>query len=318
MNITLIIPIYNAERHLPACLDSLRAQTLRDFRVLLVDDGSTDASADICRTYVARDERFTLLQQPNRGVSAARNVGIDAAPDGYIGFVDADDCLYPEALEVLYAGLQRSGAQVCVGGFDLGAEYPHPGHQTVAADVPLTWVKDYVDTMRVALYQRYPLNAPWGMLMERRLLGEDIRFREGIRYEDLDAFYRFYERATAIAYIDRPLYFYRQDASSFIHTWSADRLDVLDVTDRIVDYMRDRYPALLPAALDRQFSAHYNMLLLALRHGGADTAVVQRTWAIIHARRRSELTDPHVRLKNRLGALAAYGGLPVLRLLARL
>jgi hypothetical protein len=60
------------------------------------------------------------------------------------------------------------------------------------------------------------------------------------------------------------------------------------------------------------------MLLLALRHGGADAAVVQRTWAVIRARRRSELTDPRVRLKNRLGALAAYGGLPVLRLLARL
>jgi hypothetical protein len=178
-------------------------------------------------------------------------------------------------------------------------------------------VKDYEQTMALALYQRYLLNSPWGMLMERRLLGETVRFRCGIRYEDLDAFYRFYERAERIAYVPRKLYFYRQTEGSFLHRWSPGRLDVLAVTDRIVDFMRERHPGLVPAAMDRRFSANYNMLLLMLRYGTGDAAQRAATWSVVRASRAEVLRNPHVRLKNKLGALWSYGGLAALRLAAR-
>jgi glycosyltransferase involved in cell wall biosynthesis len=313
--IHLIIPIYNAEKYLAACLDSLVAQSYPHFRALLIDDGSTDHSVDICRDYCHHDARFTLIQQSNQGVSAARNVGIDAVQEGYVGFVDADDCLYPQALEKMVQTLRATAAQVCIVAFELGQNFA----PKTASDAPDTgaWIKDYEDTIEAALYQQYSLNAPWGMLMERSLLGDDIRFRTGIRYEDLDAFYRFYERAEKIAYLPQKLYFYRQIQESFMHRWSPQRLDVLNVTERIVMFMSERHPRLVPAALDRQFSANFNMLLLMFHYGVDDPEKIAQTWKVIRSLRLRELQDPKVRRKNKLGALISWFGLPLLRLIAR-
>lgn len=101
--ISLIIPVYNVEQYLRRCLDSVQAQTFDEFEAILVDDGSTDNSGAICDAYVRSDHRFTVIHQPNAGVSAARNAGLHAAQGKFIGFVDADDEILPKCLELLYA-----------------------------------------------------------------------------------------------------------------------------------------------------------------------------------------------------------------------
>ena len=101
MKISIIVPCYNAQKYLPACLDSLIAQRMEDFEVILIDDGSKDDTAEIAAAYVQRDARFSLIRQENAGVSAARNTGLDAARGEWILFVDADDLLPPEALDNL-------------------------------------------------------------------------------------------------------------------------------------------------------------------------------------------------------------------------
>lgn len=315
MTVTLIIPFFNAEAYLAECLDSIIAQSYKEFKVLLIDDGSTDSSADICRRYCQCDSRFQLIRQPNRGVSAARNVGINAVADGYIGFVDADDCLYPEALKVMTKTISETGAQVCIAAFETGIKYRNR-KATKSPNPPQ--LLTYSQAMKIALYQKHYLNSAWGMLMERNLLGNDIRFREGIRYEDLDAFYRFYEQAKKIAYIPQSLYFYRQVGNSFMHSWSPNRLDALDVTDRIVEYMQHRHPEIVDAAIDRRFSAHFNIMLLLLRLGIKDKTSIDRTWGVIKKNRRKELSNSNVRIKNKLGALASFGGLKLMKLLSKI
>ncbi len=99
--ISVIVPVYNTADYLPRCLNSIKDQTYGNLEVLLIDDGSTDSSAEICRTYAAADKRFRLISRENGGSSRARNTGLDEAKGEYIGFIDSDDYIEPEMYEKL-------------------------------------------------------------------------------------------------------------------------------------------------------------------------------------------------------------------------
>ena len=111
--ISFIVPVYNMERLLPRALRSLRAQTLTDFEAILINDGSKDGSAALCAQAVAEDARFRFIDQPNGGVAAARNAGLNAARGEYIFFLDPDDWVEPDAAEVLYHAARNADAD-CV------------------------------------------------------------------------------------------------------------------------------------------------------------------------------------------------------------
>ena len=114
MLVSVIVPVYNAEKYLPACLDSLLAQSLTDFELLLVDDGSRDASGAICDEYAVRDSRIRVFHIPNGGVSAARNLGLDHARGEFVVFVDADDRVMPDHLErFARSGIGEGGIAFC-------------------------------------------------------------------------------------------------------------------------------------------------------------------------------------------------------------
>lgn len=100
--VSIIVPVYNVERYLRECLDSLQRQTLKDIEVILVNDGSTDGSCEIAREYVANNRNFTLINRENGGLSAARNTGLDLAQGEYVYFLDSDDYLADDAIEKLY------------------------------------------------------------------------------------------------------------------------------------------------------------------------------------------------------------------------
>ena len=115
--ISVIVPVYNVERYLRRCVDSILHQTYRNLEVLLVDDGSTDASGAICDEYAAQEERVTAVHQKNGGLSAARNAGLERAQGTYLCFVDSDDFLDSRMLETLCRDLQEKDADVAVVGF---------------------------------------------------------------------------------------------------------------------------------------------------------------------------------------------------------
>ena len=110
--ISVVVPVYKVEAYLPKCIDSLVKQTYKDLEIILVDDGSTDRSGQICGEYAARDGRVRVIHQANAGVSAARNAGLTAATGDYIGFVDGDDWIEPDMYERLLKNAQRYGAEI--------------------------------------------------------------------------------------------------------------------------------------------------------------------------------------------------------------
>ena len=309
--ISVIVPVYNGERYLEECLESIAGQSFSDFEAIVVNDGSTDGSERIIRTFCDKDSRFKYLESENSGVSRARNIGIDSAEGEYITFVDADDCLQPTALERMIDMLETYDASVCICSYSQGSEF-HP--IDIAKEKPERY--SYRQAMKRALYQSRIMNSAWGSLFAKKLLRPNIRFREGIRYEDLDAFYRFYEKADRIIFSHEPLYFYRINEEGFIRNWSVERLDALDVTDRISQYVEERHPSLRGAARDRRFSAHFNILLLLLENHITDKTALRRCFNVIKQYRIPTLLDPHVRLKNKVGALASFGGIRFIKKLS--
>lgn len=112
--VSIIVPVYNCESFLPRCLDSLMAQTFSDCRFIIVDDGSTDSSADIITGYAERDSRFELISRSNGGVCAARNAGLAAADGEFIAFVDADDYVVPRFIETLVTAIEKHNADIAM------------------------------------------------------------------------------------------------------------------------------------------------------------------------------------------------------------
>lgn len=311
--IAIIVPVYNAEEWLRDALQSLQRQTYKDFEAIMVNDGSTDGSEKICREFADTDPRFRLITQPNSGVSAARNNGIDQAKGEWIAFMDADDVMPPDALAVMLSHAEKTKAKIIAGNYSRGIPAKIPAGKGNAMTIPS-------DTaIMIGLYQKKILNNPWGMLFHSSVFtGErPLRFRN-CRYEDLDLFYQAFERVERVCIIDRNVYFYRDTPGSFINKWSEARLDVLDVTDRIAEHMRHRSKDLYRAAQDRRFSAHFNMLLEMERHGIDYPEQKLRCIKVIREQRIHELTDGKVRLKNKLGALTSFLGMPAIRMLCRL
>ena len=112
--LSIIVPVYDVERYLPKCIDSILAQTFTDFELILVEDGSPDGCPALCDAAAARDARIRVLHQKNGGLSAARNAGLDVARGEWIGFVDSDDYIAPEMYEALYQAVQSTGADLAL------------------------------------------------------------------------------------------------------------------------------------------------------------------------------------------------------------
>ena len=139
--ISVIVPVYNVEIYLHRCVDSILAQTFTDFELILVDDGSPDNCGAICDEYAKKDSRVRVIHKENGGQSSARNRAIEAAQGEWIHFVDSDDLIHPQMLEILYRAAQESGANISACSYteaedvenSFFAPYPMPPQYTLAA-----------------------------------------------------------------------------------------------------------------------------------------------------------------------------------------
>lgn len=324
--VSIIIPIYNAEKYLQATIDSVFMQTFLDWELILVDDGSTDASPQICELAGNQSDRVRVLHNRNAGVSAARNCGLDMAQGSNIMFLDADDLLPPETLSVLTGYADKDNADIVCGGIkEIGEDYEMKasGQSTTAESKSFhsTCYSPQSATLQI-LYQKNIDCSACGKLY-RTSLWRDQRFREGMRYEDLDLIPRLFTMAERITHVDNITYLYRQHPTSYIHTFSLKRADVLDVTSQLTEWMTDRDDALGKGARARELNANFNILgLIAANFKDASDEksgikenekikamlLADRCWNKIKELRGEALRNPSVRLKTKLGILASYIG----------
>lgn len=321
--VSVVVPVYNCHEFLKECLDSLRNQSFGNIEIIVVDDGSDDGSDIIAQEFANTDSRFTLLRQPNIGVGAARNRGLEAASGQWIVFVDADDILLPNAIGQMLDAASLSGANMVFGKIKK-QKRPCYNVNSKYGDCRNSLKIFQADKLTEEfLYQHIGRFSICGSLINKRIFSDGLRFATRRRYEDLAITHQLFERAGTITQIDKLTYIYRQHTGSFIHGITRSRFDVLDVTDEIYNHFSQEAhtPALMKAAADRRFSAHCNMLSLIWQNEKETSKLPelenyrQRCLNVIRLHRKSILTNPHVRLKNRLGALLSYN-LPLFRFIS--
>ncbi len=208
--LSVVVPVYNVERYLPQCLDSLVAQTRPIDEILLVDDGCTDGCPGIMREYAARWPAMRVIRRDNAGAAAARNAGLDQATGDWIGFVDADDWIEPDMYARLLDLALRHDLDMalCNGRYHFeGREPDYP----VYTDPPLCGPLGGGEWLAHKLENRTFLHMVWMHLYRRRFIEEnELRFVEGLMHEDVIWSTRALVLAQRVAYDDTPLYVYRK------------------------------------------------------------------------------------------------------------
>ena len=204
--ISVIIPVYKAERFLATCLDSLLSQTYTNTELILINDGSPDNSGQICEEYAAKDSRIRVVHKENGGVSSARNLGLSLFKGEYVAFVDSDDAVAPTFLEERYRNAVNTGSDASICDFLLVKEN---GPFTAPADSNyelLTFPK--AEGVRNAIVCKYYAGSCWSILFNRKLV-EGVRFNEQVHFaEDVLFVLEALLRADRICFTRKPLYFY--------------------------------------------------------------------------------------------------------------
>lgn len=307
--ISVIVPIYKVEPYLHKCVDSILGQTYSNIEIILVDDGSPDNCGKICDEYAAKDRRVKVIHKVNGGLSDARNSGIDIAKGNYISFVDSDDWIHPQYLEVLYNDLKMSQSDISMCSFIR----VHNRCAKMVNSVDKKYkILDSDEAIRLTLYQKQLDTSAWCKLFKKELF-MGLRFTIGRLYEDLDFLYKIYEKAKTLVRTESKLYYYYCRQDSILGLFNEKRLVVLDITDEILQHMKERHPNIVNAAKDRKMSANFNMLALMTLHDYHNKAIETRCWENIRELRKGRLFDPNVRLKNKFGIFVSFLGKRILK-----
>ena len=240
--ISIIVPVYKVEQYLKDCVDSILKQNYQDFELLLIDDGSPDSCGIICDEYAEQDERITVIHEQNKGVSFARNVGLDLAKGKYIAFIDSDDVINKNYLDFLYNSIIRKGADISVceakefktiNECELEKKTIQRTNKIVyltGKEAALSWYSEQRGRMRIE---------PWAKLFKKSLF-KDMRFPTGMRYEDAAIIPIVFQKARQVVWLKEKLYGYRQREDSFMHgEFSLKRYDGVRAIDNCIKYFNE-------------------------------------------------------------------------------
>ena len=244
--ISIIVPVYKAEAYLEACVESILAQTFKDYELWLVDDGSPDRSGELCEGLKSRDARIHVLHKANGGASDARNVGMSKATGEYIGFVDSDDVIEPMMYEILLREMEGKEADVAECLLD---KYNESGaFKSYSGEHYNTYIYNTEEALLELILERRVHQTPVNKLY-RANVAKGHMFKVGTICEDEYWTYRVVGDARRTVSIDAILYHYYQSEESVMRqSYSPKRLACIPAFEERMKFMAEHYPALYPIA----------------------------------------------------------------------
>lgn len=236
--LSIIVPVYCCEDSLDKCILSILNQSLKNFEIILVNDGSTDSSPFICEKYKKIDNRVQVIHSSNQGQAAARNKGIDIAKGKYIGFVDSDDWIHPNMYEILLNEVTNSNSEIGIcktiwtnnleEKINILEQYNKIKLSSEEALKELIKGEKYMDTVWDKIYKAE--------------IWKDIRFPEGVIHEDTAVVYKLLGKSSSTVYIDVPLYYYYQRPGSTVNRSINERsLYQLEALKDMKIYIEENY-----------------------------------------------------------------------------
>lgn len=259
--VSVIIPVYNASNYLDKCLTSVTNQTYNDLEIILIDDGSTDNSLQICRQWREKDNRIIVMSQDNSGQATARNRGLDIATGDFICFIDSDDFINHSMIEKMLYQMISDDSDICCCGMNL-----------VYADGKVNTVKRNPGIIRSkdAFREALSVNGSniglevWNKLFKAKIF-KNIRFIDGMLYEDAEINLRLLENDYIISVMEAPFYNYFQSENSTMRKkFSIKDFDKLKVWEKALDIANNKYQDCIEIAKIRKLRCELHLLYKVL------------------------------------------------------
>ena len=227
--VSVIVPIYNVEKYLPKCLDSLVNQTLDDIEIILVNDGSLDDSGKIAKEYSEKyKDKIIYLEKENGGLSDARNYGIPYATGEYIAFLDSDDYIDIDAYKQMYEKAKKEDADF----LECDFIWEYPNKKVIDKRIDYKNKQEMLAVVRVVA---------WNKLIKRDLIiKNNIRFPKGLRYEDIEFTYKLLPYLNKISYIDKNFIHYVQRNNSIANVQNEKTADIFTILDNVINYYKEK------------------------------------------------------------------------------
>lgn len=227
-DVSIIVPIYNVEKYLSRCVESLLNQTLENIQIILVNDGSTDNSGEIAKVYAEKNpDKILYLEKENGGLSDARNYGMPFATGKYIAFLDSDDYIEKNAYEEMYN-------KACEGNYDYvecDFIWEYPNKRKIDKIVNYRNKKEMLTNVRVVA---------WNKLIKREIIEKNkLQFPKGLRYEDVEFTYKLIPHLKSMEYVDKAFVHYIQRENSIANVQNERTVEIFTILDNVVEYYKD-------------------------------------------------------------------------------
>ncbi|QKF64176.1 glycosyltransferase family 2 protein [Campylobacter corcagiensis] len=248
--VSIIVPVYNNEKYLKKCVDSLLLQTYKNIEIILINDGSVDKSREICDEFSKFDNRVKVIHQQNLGVGAARNAGLEAMSGEFFCFVDSDDSVKSDYVKYMVENIKNNGIVII------------PIYKNLTNEYEL----NSKDALRKLIYDGGEIYgwAPWGKLFRREFLG-DIRFFTNHPVgQDFTFVYKMILASKSVKFALKPCYIYNNTSTTSVsnQNFSAKHDKLLLTCDEFIEFTKENYPGLL---IDSYYYKAYSLVLLIKR-----------------------------------------------------
>lgn len=259
--IDVVIPVYNVEKYIDRCMESVINQTYKDLEVILVDDGSTDRSGAICDEYARRYENVTAYHKANGGLSSARNYGIEKSTAEIVTFVDSDDFVHRDYLKRLLIAMEKAEADMIISGL---TDVWDNSVINEPVDDEVVEVPELGEVIR-RVFAQENIDVSSCAKLYKRSLFENIRYPEGEIYEDMKVIIKLLEAADKVAVTSYSGYYYYQREGSIMRgEMSKDRITLMETMEKYMVYVAENYPQANDAVKTRYIRCGFHVLNRAL------------------------------------------------------
>lgn len=273
--VSVIVPIYKVEGYMNKCIDSILAQTLKDLEIILVDDGSPDSCGQRCDEYKEFDSRIKVIHKPNGGLSDARNAGLEIATGEYISFVDSDDYIHKDMLELLVNLCEKHNT--LISGCDIAYVFDGVDKQISGSSGEITVMTSHDFFRKMLDLQGFLRTTVWNKLYKAELF-KNVRFPVGKLYEDVGTMYKLIFQTDKIVYASIPCYYYLKQRTGAITSgkYSEKEYDRLEMNGNMVEYIKKNQPELINTVMGfRAVNCHLSILNIMIEAGVKDAKMIK-------------------------------------------
>lgn len=266
--VSIIVPVYEVKKYLKKCIESLINQTYTNLEILLIDDGSTDGSSNICNDYAIIDKRIQVIHKENEGVSKARNKGIEIAKGDYITFVDADDYIDTHYIETLYNDCIINKSDISI----IGVKDINEENVILRESKSMKKTLDFISAFKELMCEKYYTSVVWGKMYNKDLFN-NVRFNIETKIgEDLEIIYKIFEKANRISInTEKKLYYCLMrnnsaTAQQYNDKWKGE----INICQNIINYMKEKHPKSAKYAIRRYIRINVTCIMKIIQSDDID------------------------------------------------